>query len=318
MAPPLVSVALCTYNGARYLEQQLQSLSAQTHAALEIVAVDDGSTDGTVELLQSHSMHEPRLRVFVNPANLGLKRNFEKALSLCQGAFISPCDQDDIWAPEKTAVLLAAIGTHAMAYCDSELIDDDARPLGVRVSDIRRLGPIHSAAPFAFGNCVSGHAMLFRQSLLARAMPIADGFFHDWWLAAVAASQGGVVYADRCLVQYRQHEGSVTDIRSHRPRNAAASRGRRLRRSREQGARIAALAALPGRDQALLRRLGAQWGRRDARWLTPGLFLLMLCSLGILQRFEKRSLPELALGCLKYLSGLKLKTVFNPRAYAAD
>jgi len=315
---PLVSVALCTYNGARYLGEQLQSLFGQTHQELEIIAVDDGSTDGTVELLQEHARRDARLQVHVNPANLGFRRNFEKALSLCGGSLIAPCDQDDVWEPQKIAVLCSALGERAMAYCDSRLIDSEGRSLAVRVSDIRRLGPIDGAAPFALGNCVSGHAMLFRQSLLAGALPVPPEFFHDWWLAAVAAARGGVAYVDQCLVQYRQHDDSVTDI--SRARSGAAgtkAAGRRLQRSRDEALRMTTLAALPGPDQQLLQQLAQQWRRRETRWLTPRLFLLMLSHQQRLHQFDRQSSASLLPGTAKYLWGLKLKALVNRRAYSS-
>ena len=95
-AEPLISVALCTYNGERYLREQLNSLFSQTYSNMEIVAVDDASTDRTVDLLREYERRDARLRVVVNTRNIGFIRNFERAISLCNGVLIAPCDPDDV------------------------------------------------------------------------------------------------------------------------------------------------------------------------------------------------------------------------------
>jgi glycosyltransferase involved in cell wall biosynthesis len=97
----LISVALCTYNGARFIRGQLDSLLAQTHRNIEVLAADDASTDDTVSILQEYAERDPRVRVLVNRHNMGFKKNFEQVISSCRGSFIAPCDQDDIWFPEK-------------------------------------------------------------------------------------------------------------------------------------------------------------------------------------------------------------------------
>ena len=91
----LVSVVLGTYNGEVYLQEQLRSVLAQTYPALEIIAIDDGSGDRTVEILREFAARDPRIRVVVNERNLGFIRNFEKGCRLAAGKFIALCDQDD-------------------------------------------------------------------------------------------------------------------------------------------------------------------------------------------------------------------------------
>ena len=98
---PLVSVVLGTYNGEVYLQEQLRSVLAQTYPALEIIAIDDGSSDRTVDILREFAARDPRIRVVVNERNLGFIRNFEKGCRLAAGKFIALCDQDDYWFPEK-------------------------------------------------------------------------------------------------------------------------------------------------------------------------------------------------------------------------
>jgi glycosyltransferase involved in cell wall biosynthesis len=107
---------------------------------MEIVAVDDASTDRTVDLLREYERRDARLRVVVNTRNIGFIRNFERAISLCNGVLIAPCDQDDVWLIDKLRTLVRAIGHHSMVYSDSELIDAEGRPLGVSMSRFWTIG----------------------------------------------------------------------------------------------------------------------------------------------------------------------------------
>lgn len=256
---PLISIPLCTFNGARYLSAQLDSLFAQSYSAVEIVAVDDCSTDATVSILNHYAGRHPNMRVVVNPANLGFLRNFELALSHCRGEFIAPCDQDDIWLPEKLDSLYRQINSRSMCYCDSALMDADGKLLSKSMSDIWMMKDMDDPMSMVMENCVSGHAMLFRRELLTHALPIPAGFFHDWWLAAAASANSGVVYCPQVLVHYRQHAANVTDVlrtrKSRRDRQAIS----KLTKWRDAGNRIAALAELDGRSRAQLQRLTVLW-----------------------------------------------------------
>jgi glycosyltransferase involved in cell wall biosynthesis len=131
----LISIALCTWNGERYLAEQLDSLLAQDHHALELVACDDASTDGSWDILQRYAPRFAQRRLLRNTRNLGVHANFQQALALCRGEWIAPCDQDDIWAPHKLSRLLGAAADATLVYCDSQLVDGQGRPLGERVSD---------------------------------------------------------------------------------------------------------------------------------------------------------------------------------------
>ncbi len=262
--PPLISVALCTYNGADYLGELLASLQAQSWPRLEIIAVDDASSDHTWDLLQQAASSDSRLQCVRNASTLGLVANFERALSLCRGALIAPCDQDDIWQHDKLAKLHAALGPHTLAYCDSALIDEQGRPLGQRVSDRLRMVEGNDPLPFAFWNCISGHAMLFRRELLGWALPLPNVRFHDWWLAFVAASRGSIVFLPRVLVSYRQHARSQTDLSRRHGRSASAEV-----RARERVEWLRVLAQYPSAHQPLFERLHALADARQSQWFCP-------------------------------------------------
>ncbi|MGY3039808.1 glycosyltransferase involved in cell wall biosynthesis [Rhodanobacter sp. TND4EL1] len=209
---PLISVALSVYNGARFLRRQLDSILAQRDVRIEVVAVDDGSRDGSVALLREYMERDPRVQLHVNPQNLGPTRSFERAMSLCRGEFLAPSDQDDFWQPDKLATLLAAIGEHDLAYCDSEYIDSDDRPSGRRISDDLDMLRGTSLMQFVFANSVSGHAALLRRSLFEEVRPLPPGLYYDWVLAMFAAARNGIVYVDQALVQFRRHQEAFSSL----------------------------------------------------------------------------------------------------------
>ncbi len=318
MAPaPLISIALCTYNGERYLRSQLESLLHQEHAELEVVAVDDGSSDGTVAILEEHARRDPRVRVHRNPENLGHRRNFDRALGLCRGELIAPCDQDDVWRPEKLRHMAAALGDSAAVYCDSQLIDSEGRSLGRRMSQMFPTGPIDDPAGFFFGNTVSGHAMLFRRSLLERALPIPEGLYHDWWLAFVASAEGGVAWCAESLVDYRQHGASVTDVARLRSR-ALKPAGRGTARDLAVEQRLRACAGhLAGRDGGLSAELLRLLVERNDRFLCVSLPLLVLRHRNRLFALQRPGKVRRVREALSLALGLRLKRLMHPRAYAS-
>jgi len=304
VADAQVSVALCTCNGARYLAQQLDSLLAQDHPPFELVACDDASDDATWELLQAHAPRFAHARLIRNTNRLGVHANFQQALAACRGEWIAPCDQDDLWAPQKISRLLAQAGDALLVYCDSELVDAELRPLGERVSD--RLPMISGGRPlaFAFGNCVSGHAALVRRSLLAQALPVPPGVFYDEWLAFVASSLGTIRYVDEPLVQFRQHDRNLTRFVGQ----GDASRKSPLALHRLQAPKLDALAGFPAPMQARLQTLAQLWHAREHQWVSPRLAGLMLRDHAELMLLEPRARRRPAWRqALKLFWGLRAK-----------
>jgi hypothetical protein len=335
---PLVSIVLCTYNGSRFLVEQMDSLLAQTYSNVEIIAADDCSSDDSVAILSRYADRDPRIQIIVNQANLGFADNFARALHRSRGELIAPCDQDDIWLPNKLATLVAAINTRSMAYCDSTLIDERGRTLGYSLSQVVSMMSIDDPAPFAFGNCVSGHAMLFRRELLDHALPIPANFFHDWWLAAVAASMSGIEFCNKSLVLYRQHGGNVTNERfaqmldeaglnQNREREAVRAdtsqaqsprkRGQKLRYLRETEQRLASLARLPGTHQHFLSELQRLWGARESQWISLRLWRLMTRNKDRLLTLTTMSGAERSRYCADFLWGLRTKRLTRNRAYSS-
>jgi len=206
---PLVSVVMATYNGERFIGAQLNSILEQTYPNLEVIIVDDGSTDGTANLLKQYAERFNNIRLFFNEQNIGYVRNFEKGMLLAAGEFLALSDQDDIWDKQKLSLLMQEIGDYPIVYSNSELIDYNGNRIEKKLSDIKRLGDFDDCLSFLVGNSAPGHAMIIRRSLVKASVPLAPMIPHDHWLGFVATLTGKIKFVDKVLVQYRQHNANV-------------------------------------------------------------------------------------------------------------
>jgi glycosyltransferase involved in cell wall biosynthesis len=212
---------MCTYNGERYLRGQLESIAAQTTMPTELVACDDASTDATLSILEAFSRDAPfRVRVTANKANIGAIKNFEQAITQCDGELIALSDQDDVWLPDKLKRLSEAIsGTpaSAFAFCDAILINENSRPIGGRSLLARRFALASIRRAFAADRALDllikrdfiyGTTLMFRADLRRLVLPISETWSHDTWIVNVLTLLGfhGIPVLEP-LVQYRQHGG---------------------------------------------------------------------------------------------------------------
>lgn len=216
----LISVALCTYNGDRFLWEQLQSLARQTQLPDELVVCDDRSSDHTIDLLHKFAKTAPfKVRISVNERQLGITKNFEKALTACEGDILFLCDQDDRWEPEKIARMTQYLEQNPslnVAFSDAALIDEQGELLSTGFWQVVRLHPLQldqwqkgeSIKIMLIGNRVAGCTMALRKSFLHRVVPFPDDvpeFLHDTWIAFTASVLDQIRYLPERLVHYRQH-----------------------------------------------------------------------------------------------------------------
>jgi glycosyltransferase involved in cell wall biosynthesis len=228
---PLVSIALCTYNGEKFLVKQLDSILNQNYINIEVIITDDCSSDTTRQILETYQKKDERIKLYFNETNLGYTKNFEKAIKLCTGKYIALSDQDDIWEKSKISELVTEIDGKVMVFHNSDLIDENDNQIdNYTVSNTTRIYDNESCLPFLFSNCVHGHATLFDSGLKDYLFPFDDRYSHDWWLAYVAFNIGKVKYVDKILVHYRQHQSSITDTLKLRKENAKVKRVRGIDR----------------------------------------------------------------------------------------
>jgi glycosyltransferase involved in cell wall biosynthesis len=206
-----ISIVMATYNGEKYLDKQLESIVNQTVKPAEIIICDDCSTDKTLDIIRCYQSKLP-IHLELNEVNIGYVKNFEKALSLATGEYISFCDQDDIWEPEKLEILLGSMQDYSLVYSNSVLIDSEGKNLNKTLSEKIKTRFISTQSPlaFAYSNCVSAHAMMFHRFLISQIKSFPETIAFDAWIAANAATaMKGILYIDRNLVRYRQHTNNT-------------------------------------------------------------------------------------------------------------
>ena len=216
-APHRISVAMCTFNGARFLEPQLDSFPAQTRMPDELVVCDDGSIDDTLAILERFARRAPfPVRIERNATRLGSTKNFEKAIGLCTGDLIATCDQDDVWLPEKLALSEAAIDAapaRGLIFTDSDVVDDELRSLGHTMWDAIHFGAmarrrVRQGRPFEVllrQWVVTGATMMFRSAYRPCVLPIPDNWVHDGWIAFIIGALTPIGFVERPTLKYRQH-----------------------------------------------------------------------------------------------------------------
>jgi glycosyltransferase involved in cell wall biosynthesis len=209
MKQNLISIAMCTYNGERFLEQQLQSIIKQTYENLEIVIVDDSSTDNTLSIIKEYAGKDKRIKWYQNETNIGFNRNFERALKLCAGKYIAISDQDDIWEPQKIQRLADTIGDHWVAFSNSALIDSNGSPLGRNLLVDNFNYGNRDYRGILLMNFVTGHTCLITREFLQLALPIPETAVYDWWMGFVAIYNNKLIYLDEILTNYRVHPSSI-------------------------------------------------------------------------------------------------------------
>lgn len=207
-----ISVAMCTYNGTRFLKAQLDSILDQTLQPNEIIICDDCSSDGTVTLARDLlSDWGGKWQVVENETNLGFRQNFEKAIQLCHGDIIFLSDQDDVWMPHKIEEMIWIFRTYpevVLAFHDAKLVDENLRVLAPsfwKTLDFEAARFLKKDYRQLLGhNVVQGSACAFRRELVARACPFPEGAIHDEWLALTALSIGEIFPVAETLLAYRQ------------------------------------------------------------------------------------------------------------------
>ena len=209
MVSELISIAVCTYNGEKYLREQLDSLKSQDYPNLEIVIVDDCSNDGTYPLLEEYQQKYDQIRLYRNDENLGFNKNFARALSLCKGSFIAIADQDDIWDLHKITQMMDHIKDNLLLYHDSAIIDQNGSLTG-KMSDGHRFVKGQCTAYLLYNNSISGHACFFNKELLSYTGTFPGNMYYDWWMAYTAACLGRLDFITDTLVYHRRHLSNST------------------------------------------------------------------------------------------------------------
>ena len=212
-----VSIALCTFNGEAYLREQLDSLASQTRRSEEVVIGDDGSIDGTLEIIGRFIRSRPDLnvRLLESDAHLGYRENFMRTAEACTGRYVAFCDQDDVWRDDKierSEDLLAASGS-VMLFHNYDVVDRVLHSIGPAFpleADQEIRSPL-SRSPWDFP---LGFSIVFSRSLMQHSKlryltidPFSpkEHLAHDQWIPLLGNALGKTIYTPQALAQYRQH-----------------------------------------------------------------------------------------------------------------
>lgn len=216
----MISVALCVYNGERFLTEQLNSIKNQTLPVNELVVCDDCSTDSTYDIITAFGKEVSfPVRYYKNDKQLGSTKNFEKCLKLCTGDIIFLCDQDDAWLPEKVAKQVAYLNQHPdkmAVFSDGGLMDAQSKPIagsvwGAVSFDAKAQEQWLSDDAYKLlyrGYVVTGATLAIRASILSTLTPFPDGIkemIHDSWMTLILTMNNQIGFINEPLINYRRH-----------------------------------------------------------------------------------------------------------------
>ena len=219
-----ISIAMCTYNGEIYIEEQLKSIVSQTKQIDELIIVDDCSTDRTCNIIEQFKDKLP-IQLVINKNNLGVRESFDKCILACSGDIIFTADQDDIWEKNKIQVMYETFQNNSncmLAFSDATVVDSELNIIansgwdalcldkcGIMYDNVSQQKLINAIAyqPVVFGNM-----MALRGDFARKIFPMShiNGFMHDNWAAMCAPIYGGIVMVNKKLVKYRRHDKNVS------------------------------------------------------------------------------------------------------------
>lgn len=222
----MISVALCSFNGEKFIQQQLFSIINQSYTVDEIVICDDGSTDSTLNIINRIAATTPiPIHIHQNKINLGVCANFESAISLCKGDIIFLSDQDDIWYPDKVKTIVSWFETHpkkSAVFTDATLIKESEEPFSEKTlwecigfnKKMRRYFDKGLSLETFFINKATGATMAIRKEI---KFPFAqycnnDNVLHDYCIALKALDNEELGYINQTLIQYRLHGNQQAGI----------------------------------------------------------------------------------------------------------
>ena len=204
----MISVCMATYNGAKYIREQVSSILPQLGDGDELIVSDDGSTDDTLSVLKEFC--DSRIRVFPNQTGRhGVVPNFENALRHAKGDIIFFSDQDDIWTKNKVEAMVKALQNADLVVHDALIMDKDGNVSDVNYFSLRP--PHRGYWSNLYKNSFMGSCMAFRTSLLSKVLPFPKHIlWHDMWIGLVASRVGSVKFINDKLLYYRRHGDNVS------------------------------------------------------------------------------------------------------------
>jgi glycosyltransferase involved in cell wall biosynthesis len=203
----MISVCITTYNGEKYIKEQMDSILCQLSESDEVIVSDDSSTDATLKIIEDTK--DTRIRILPNNHFYSPIYNMENALKYAKGDFIFLSDQDDIWMPHKVKVMLSALKEVDLCVSDCDLIDADGEILHSSFFKLNQ-----SAKGFlknVVKNAYLGCCMAFKRDILKYVLPFPKSIaMHDIWIGLCVELWGNSLFLDEKLVKYRRHDSNIS------------------------------------------------------------------------------------------------------------
>ena len=204
----MISVCVATYNGEKFIREQIDSILCQLSSDDEIIVSDDGSTDGTIVII--NCIGDKRIRIIEGPRKHSPTFNFENALKEAKGDYIFLADQDDVWKTNKVEVCMKWLQKYDCVVSDAEVTDSNLNPLYPSLYAIMqvRQGHIYNTV---WKNGYTGCCMAFRRNILEASLPFPKDIpMHDIWIGNVAAYKYNVKFISEKLVLFRRHNETIS------------------------------------------------------------------------------------------------------------
>ena len=206
----IISICIATYNGEKYIEEQIKSIIPQLKEEDEIIISDDHSIDNTIQIIKS--LKDNRIKVYLNPLERGYTKNFEHALNKAQGDVIFLCDQDDIWHHNKINKSLRLLEIYDFIVSDCTLVDENLRVLyssHFKLRNVKKGFLQNLLFPRYVGSC-----MAFKRKVLIKSLPFPKNqklVAHDYWISLIAELHFNVALLNEPLMQYRRHNSNTSN-----------------------------------------------------------------------------------------------------------
>lgn len=206
----MISVCIATYNGEKYIKEQLLSILHQLNKNDEVIISDDYSTDKTLEVIKS--LNDNRIKIFFNNKEKGYTRNFENALEKASGDIIFLSDQDDVWMNTKVEKMLKYLDNYEMVVCNAELVDGNLNSLNQTIFEFRNVksGFLNNFIEIKYLGC----SLAFNKCILEKALPFPKKqklLPHDSWITLVSELIFKVYLIQEPLMYYRRHSNNISN-----------------------------------------------------------------------------------------------------------